>query len=172
MDPFSGVTALLPIAVMLFNTGRQLKGFLRELRTAPEDVHHFMNEMIFYSKFLEKFHNTIHESRHNLQPGEDAERQELVEHVVDQATVVMKGVEVIIPIFDAVHADKNLTSTSFMTRLKWYSKKSEVAHLRRCLADAKVTAQLLLSMFNYDMSQRNSPALQTILRPPQFPQSL
>ncbi|KAK7923262.1 hypothetical protein PG985_007333 [Apiospora marii] len=148
MDPFSGVTALVPIALMLFNASHKLKGFLRELRNAPDDVHQFMNEMIFYSKFLERFHNTMHESGPSLQPDEDAERQELVEHVVDQATVVMKGVEVIIPIFEAVHSDKNLSSTNFMTRLKLYSKKSEVAHLRRCLAEAKGTAQLLSGFAN------------------------
>lgn len=131
MDPFSGVTALVPIALMLFTAGRQLKGFVRELRTVPEDVHQFMDEMIFYSTFLRKVHRTICESGQNLEPDEEDECRELVEHVVDQAAVVMKGVEDIFPIFEAVHAEKDLTSTSFMTRLKWYSKKSEVANLKK-----------------------------------------
>ncbi|KAK8083632.1 hypothetical protein PG996_002413 [Apiospora saccharicola] len=173
MDPFSGVTALLPIALMLLSAGRQLKGVVRELRTAPEDVNHFMDEMIFYSRFLRKFHRTIHEAGHNLEPEEAAERRELVYHVVRQAATVMKGVKDVFPIFEAVQAEENLSSTSFMTRLRWYSKKSEVAHLRKCLADAKSTAQLLLSMFNYDLSRRDGPALQTILRASQhLPQSL
>ncbi|KAK8050545.1 hypothetical protein PG994_012275 [Apiospora phragmitis] len=142
MDPFSGVTALIPIAIMLLKAGHELKVFVGALRTAPEDAQHFMDEIVFYSKFLEKF-----------------DRTELVEHVVKQAAIVMKGVkEDVFPIFEAVHAEENLASTSFMTRWKWCSKKSEVANLRRCLAEAKSTAQLLLGMFSYDMNRRNEPS--------------
>ncbi|KAK8055431.1 hypothetical protein PG993_000658 [Apiospora rasikravindrae] len=173
MDPFSGVTALIPIALMLLKAGHELKVFIRALHTAPEDVHHFMDEMISYSIFLRNFHRTVHESGYNLESDEEGERRELVMHVVKQAGIVMKGVkEDIFPIFEAVHAEANPSSTSFMTRLKWCSKKSEIANLRRCLSEAKSSAQLLLSMFTYDLNRRNCEVLQTILRPNQLPRSL
>ncbi|KAK8021423.1 hypothetical protein PG990_006561 [Apiospora arundinis] len=173
MDPFSGVTALVPIALMLLKAGYELKVFVRALRSAPDDVDHFVDDMISYMAFFKNFHKTIQEPGYNLDSREGTERRELVERVAKQAGFVMKGFkEDFLPIFDSVRGEENLGSTGFVSRLRWYMKKSEVADLKRSLEEAKSSAQLLLSVFNYDLNRRNGLVLQTILRPNQVPHHL
>ena len=174
MDPFSGVTALVPIALMLLKASCELKAFIRALRTAPQDVDHFMDGFFSYSKSLENIiHMTKSQAGYNLDSAEEAKRRELVDHVIKQATFVMKGVkENVYPIFNSVHDEENPASTGFVTRLQWYMKKSEVTNLRKSLEDAKSNAQLLLSMFNYDLNLKNGLVLQTFLKPNQVPRQL
>lgn len=173
MDPFSGVTALVPIAVMLLKAGCELKVFVRELRTAPEDAHHFMNDMISYSNLFQNLQRTIQESGYNLDPDDMIEEQDLVEHVVEQATRVMKGFkEDFSPIIKLVRDEADLGAASLGTRLKWYMKKSKVTSLRRSIEEAKSNAQLLLSLLNHNINRKNGLVLQTFLKPNQVPRQL